>query len=161
LTTGNPPCQRRLHPHVSRLMRKRTKCRIWALQAFYSSLLTGKDTDRALSEFFEHRRIAPQNSEFTVNLVSLLSANLERIDSLLESHLDNWSLQRLAVLDRILIRLALAEFLFLEDIPPKVTINEYVQLAHLFGTDESPRFVNGVLDAVLKSLPENGRVETK
>ena len=142
-------------------MRKRTKCRIWALQAFYSSLLTGKDTDRALSEFFEHRRIAPQNSEFTVNLVRLLSANLEQVDSLLENNLDNWSLQRLAVLDRILIRLAVAEFLFLEDIPPKVTINEYVQLAHLFGTDESPRFVNGVLDALLHNLNLPGKAGSR
>lgn len=137
-------------------MRKRTKCRIWALQAFYSSLLTGKDTDQALSEFFEHRRIAPHNSEFTVNLVRRLSDNLERVDSLLERHLDNWSLQRLAVLDLIMIRLAVAEFLFLEDVPPKVTINEYVQLAHMFGTQDSPRFVNGVLDAVMKSLKKNG-----
>ena len=141
-------------------MRKRTKCRIWALQSFYSCLLTGKDTDRALGEFFEHRRIAPQNREFAANLVRLLSANLEKVDSLLEEHLDNWSPQRLAVLDRIMIRLAVAEFLFLEDVPPKVTINEYVQLAHQFGTEDSPRFVNGVLDAVLKNLPQSDTADS-
>ena len=123
-------------------------------------MLTGKDTDRALKEFFDYRRVAPQNIEFTVNLVRLLSANLEQIDSLLEKHLDNWSLQRLAVLDRILIRLAVAEFLFLEDVPPKVTINEYVQLAHQFGTEDSPRFVNGVLDAVLKNLPQSDTADS-
>ncbi|MEA2062398.1 MAG: transcription antitermination factor NusB [Gemmatimonadota bacterium] len=134
-------------------MRKRTKSRIWALQALYSALITGRDTERALREFFDHRRVAPQNREFAVNLVRLTAANLERIDGLLESHLENWSLQRLSVLDRIMIRLATAEFLFFEDVPPKVTIDEYLHLAHMFGTGDSPRFINGVLDAVLKGLP--------
>ena len=122
-------------------------------------MLSGKDPDQAVNEFFERRKIAPQNGEFASGLVSRVSANLEQVDSLLEKYLDNWSPQRLAVLDRIIIRMAVAEFLFFEDVPPKVTINEYLHLAHLFCTEDSPRFINGVLDAVLKSLPKKDAVD--
>jgi len=122
------------------------------LQAAYSSLLSGKGMDRALEEFFNYRNIRSKGREFTVRLLSEYQEHLAEIDSLMAGHLKNWTPDRLAVLDRLIIRLAVAEFLFLEDVPPKVTINEYVGLAHLFGTEDSPRFVNGVLDAVHKTL---------
>ncbi len=135
-------------------MRKRTKSRVWAVQAAYSNLLSGKGMDRTLEEFFNWRRIGSGNREFTKNLLSALETHLEEVDSLLAAHLENWSPVRLALLDRIIIRLAVTEFLYFEDIPSKVTINEYVGLAHLFGTDDSPRFVNGVLDAVRRTISE-------
>ena len=133
-------------------MRKRTKSRVWALQAAYSRLLSGKEMDRTLEEFFNWRRVGSGNREFTIKLLEALDVHLEEVDSLLADHLENWSPVRLALFDRIIIRLAVTEFLYFEDIPPKVTINEYVGLAHLFGTDDSPRFVNGVLDAVRRTI---------
>jgi len=141
-------------------MRKRTKSRVWAVQAAYSNLLGAKALDRTLEEFFQWRRIGLGNREFTKKLLSALEAHLEEVDSLLAAHLKNWSPVRLALLDRIIIRLAVTEFLYFEDIPHKVTINEYVGLAHLFGTDDSPRFVNGVLDAVRRTISdESDRAE--
>ena len=137
-------------------MRKRTKSRVWTVQLAYSSLLSGKSMDRALEEFFNWRRIGSGNREFTKKLLSALEAHLEDVDSLLAAHLKNWSPVRLALLDRIIIRLAVTELLYFDDIPPKVTINEYVGLAHLFGTDDSPRFVNGVLDAVYRTISNKG-----
>ena len=138
-------------------MRKRTKSRVWAVQAAYSNLLSGKGMDRTLEEFFNWRRIGSGNREFTKKLLLALELHLEEVDSLLAAHLKNWSPVRLALLDRIIIRLAVTEFLYFEDIPPKVTINEYVGLAHLFGTDDSPRFVNGVLDAVRRTIDDKSQ----
>ena len=138
-------------------MRKRTKSRVWAVQAAYSNLLSAKGVERTLEEFFKWRRIGSGNREFTKKLLSALELHLEEVDSLLAAHLKNWSPVRLALLDRIIIRLAVTEFLYFEDIPPKVTINEYVGLAHLFGTDDSPRFVNGVLDAVRRTINDESQ----
>jgi len=126
------------------------------VQAAYGNLLSGKGMDQTLEEFFKWRRIGSGNREFTKKLLSALEAHLEEVDSLLAAHLENWSPVRLALLDRIIIRLAVTEFLYFEDIPPKVTINEYVGLAHMFGTDDSPRFINGVLDAVRRTIYEKG-----
>lgn len=133
-------------------MRKRTKSRVWALQAAYSKMLSGKEVERVLDEFFEWRRIGSENRDYTRKLLKEYELHLDEVDSILADHLEHWSPVRLALLDRIIIRLAVTEFLYFQDIPPKVTINEYIALAHLFGTDESPRFVNGVLDAVYKTL---------
>jgi N utilization substance protein B len=114
--------------------------------------LSGRSASQILDIFFKWRKVGKQNRELTTSLLSALEANLEEVDALLASHLENWSPQRLAVIDRLLIRLAVVEFLYFDDIPPKVTINEYVSLAHVYGTDDSPRFVNGVLDAVHKTI---------
>ncbi len=113
--------------------------------------------DQALAEFLNYRNVGMENREFTVRLIQELNKHLEEVDSLLAAHLKNWSPERLAVLDRLMIRLAVTEFLFLKDIPHKVTINEYVGIAHLFGTDDSPRFINGVLDAVHRTLTGNNK----
>ncbi|MFH1069102.1 MAG: transcription antitermination factor NusB [Candidatus Glassbacteria bacterium] len=133
-------------------MKKRTKSRVWALQAAYSMQLSGRSASQILDIFFKWRKVGEQNRELTTRLLATLEANLEEVDALLAAHLENWSPQRLAVIDRLLIRLAVVEFLYFDDIPPKVTINEYVNLAHDYGTDDSPRFVNGVLDAVHKTI---------
>jgi transcription antitermination protein NusB len=137
-------------------MRKRTKGRAWAIQVAYSSLLSGKDFERSLNEFCRFRRITVANRLFTGQLLTKMQEHVDEVDSLFISHLENWSFHRLAVLDKVVLRLAVTELLFLGDIPPKVTINEYVQLARLFGTEDSPRFINGVLDAVFKSLNKAG-----
>ena len=135
-------------------MKKRTKNRVWALQAAYSQQLSGRESGRILEDFYAWRKIGPQNREFTSALLTALDSHLAEVDALLDAHLENWSPKRLAVLDRLLIRLAVTEFLFFEDIPAVVTLDEYVNLARLFGTEDSPRFVNGVLDAVHRSIAD-------
>ena len=86
-------------------MRKRTKSRVWAVQAAYSNLLSAKGMERTLEEFFQWRRIGSGNREFTKKLLSALELHLEEVDSLLAAHLKNWSPVRLALLDRIIIRI--------------------------------------------------------
>jgi N utilization substance protein B len=80
-------------------------------------------------------------------------------DVLVDRHVENWDLSRLARTDRLVLWMAIAELLYFEDIPPKVTLNEAVEVARAFGTDKSASFVNGVLDAVLRELRDTGRMK--
>ena len=79
-------------------------------------------------------------------------------DVLIDRHTENWDLNRLARTDRYVLWMAVTELLYFEDIPPKVTLNEAVEVARVFGTDKSPAFVNGVLDAVLRELQGTDRM---
>ena len=78
-------------------------------------------------------------------------------DGALQGALENWRLERLATLDRAVLRLAAAELLFVDEVPPKVSIQEGIRLAEQYGGPDSPRFVNGVLDALYKGLDEGAR----
>ena len=131
-------------------MKKRSKSRTWAVQAAYTMHLSGEAGEDILEDFFRWRKIGEQNRELTEQLVLALENHLEEVDGAISGYLKNWSPERLARLDRIILRLGVAELLYLKDIPPSVTINEYVELARLFGTDESHRFVNAVLDSIRK-----------
>ena len=79
-------------------------------------------------------------------------------DVLIDRHIENWDLNRLARTDRYVLWMGITELLYFEDIPPKVTLNEAVEVARVFGTDKSPAFVNGVLDAVLRELEGTDRM---
>jgi transcription antitermination protein NusB len=83
----------------------------------------------------------------------------QEADVLIDKHIENWDLTRLARTDRFVLWMAIAEFLYFEDIPPKVTLNEAVEVARAFGTEKSAAFVNGVLDAVLRELRESDRIK--
>ncbi len=85
----------------------------------------------------------------------------EEAGALLDKHVQNWEISRLALTDQLVLRLAIAELIYFEDIPPKVTINEAVELARIFGSEKSPAFVNGVLDAILRELGDEGRLNKK
>jgi transcription antitermination protein NusB len=92
---------------------------------------------------------------------TLLSTVLEKNDHLLEfilPKLKNWDAERLAALDMILMKMGVAEFLYFETIPPKVTINEYIELAKEYSTEQSGQFVNGILDNIHKELAEQGKL---
>jgi len=96
------------------------------------------------------RRVAPQRLAYLEELLETLEDHLPDIDRALQSALENWRLERLSVMDRSILRLAAAEILFMEEIPPKVSIQEGILLAEAYGGKDSPRFVNGVLDALYK-----------
>ncbi|HEX7242246.1 MAG TPA: transcription antitermination factor NusB [Longimicrobiaceae bacterium] len=134
-------------------MRSRSRARAWALQALYAWDTRGADPEaavRTLQDLFAHLRVSPQNRPYAEVLVRLVGVNLQRIDRSIEDALTNWRLARLSVIDRNVLRLGVAEMLFVDDVPPRLTIREMVRLAEKYGTHESPRFVNGVLDAVMR-----------
>lgn len=94
--------------------------------------------------------------EFAKNLVIETATHGEEIDKIIKSKVANWDFKRIAVLDRLILRMAICELMYFKDIPPKVTMNEAIELAKLFSTEKSGQFVNGVLDAVLDDLKTAG-----
>ncbi len=83
----------------------------------------------------------------------------DEADRLISLHADNWDIARIACIDRILLRMAICEFLTFEDIPPKVTINEVIDVAKRYSTDNSGKFINGVLDATVLELQQQERLK--
>lgn len=135
-------------------MKRRHKARRWALQILYAwearearedLLETGRD-------FFERRQVAAETRAFAERILGAIAAHLPVIDETLSRGTENWQLDRLSIIDRNILRIALAEFLYLEDVPFKVSIDEAVTLAGRYGGADSPRFVNGVLDALAHRL---------
>lgn len=135
-------------------MRRRHKARRWALQILYAWELRGGEENlpSVADDFFDRRRVASETREFGARLIDEIAAHMDEIDELLRTGARNWEFDRLAVIDRNVIRIALAEFLYLEDVPFKVSIDEAVTLAGRYGGADSPRFVNGVLDALAHRL---------
>lgn len=132
----------------------RSRSRAWALQIHYRWESGGREgTLRdALVETTGNRRIALRRLPMVRELLGTIDAHLPEIDRALSAALDNWSLDRLSSIDRGVLRIGAAELLKREDVPPKVAIQEAIRLAEAYGGNESPRFVNGVLDALYKSL---------
>ncbi|WP_420129969.1 transcription antitermination factor NusB [Longimicrobium sp.] len=136
-------------------MKNRSRARGWALQALYAWEQRGAAAEMGmpvLQDLFASLRVSPANRPYAEILVRLVGQNLARIDATIVESLTNWRLERLAVVDRAILRLGTAEMMFVDDVPPRMCIREMVQLAEKYGTADSPRFVNGVLDAVMRRV---------
>lgn len=113
--------------------------------------------------FREHPDLAnsPADKLFTENLFLKAVRLQEECERLITSKIENWELDRIALMDRLILRLGIVELLEFEDIPPRVTVNEAIELAKNFSTAKSGKFVNGVLDAILIDLKAAGRITKK
>ena len=95
----------------------------------------------------------PENiQKYSLNLVKLTQKNIEKIDRIIDDNSKNWELKRIALTDKLVLRLAITEMLHFEDVPHKVSISEAVEISKVFGTKDSGPFVNGILDAVFKKI---------
>jgi N utilization substance protein B len=126
-----------------------------ALQILYFWEIGRADADEAIDAFFaEHEPDASEATRaFAAALVRGTIADLPAIDALITAHSEHWRLDRLAVIDRMILRMAVGELRQSADTPQAVVIDEAIELARTFSTDESVRFVNGVLDAIRRTLP--------
>ncbi len=93
--------------------------------------------------------------EFAVRLLNIIANHQDAIDSKLREVIRHWQLDRLSVIDRNILRLGVAEIIYCHDIPSKVTINEYIEIAKPFSEPESPSFINGILDRIAKEIAHN------
>lgn len=138
-------------------MRKRTLGREYALQVLYQIDITGEEPQLALDNFWSFgvaREADEELKSFVSKLVNGVVQYLEKIDSKISQYAQNWQLERMAVVDRNIMRLGCFELIYCEDIPVKVSINEAVDLAKKFSGDESGKFVNAILDKI-KSEKDN------
>jgi transcription antitermination protein NusB len=134
-------------------MGKRRKSREVALQFLYQlDLSEATDPAPYEAEFWARHATDDEGRGYAGALVSGTTANRTAIDQLITQYTEHWDLDRMAVVDRNILRLAIFELLWREDVPPKVAINEAIEIAKKFGTRESSRFINGILDRVHKEL---------
>jgi transcription antitermination protein NusB len=132
---------------------KRRKAREVALQFLYQlDLHSEDDPSRHGAEFWERHPVDADTRAFADALVRGTKTNQAKIDQVLAQFAEHWDLERMAVVDRNILRLAAYELLWTGEVPPKVAINEAIEIAKKFGTKESSRFINGVLDRVHKEL---------
>jgi N utilization substance protein B len=132
-------------------MRKRTKSREYALQVLYAMDITREASDEALAGFWEEHadeELSEEVKAFCTDLVKGVEANLTQIDSKISQYAENWKLERMAVVDRNIMRLSCFELIVCNDIPVKVSINEAVELAKKYSGVEAGKFVNAILDKV-------------
>jgi len=103
--------------------------------------------------------LSPDKEEFAKNLLQTVMDKADHLQSIITPKLKNWDPERIAILDMLLMKMGLAEFLYFETIPPKVTINEYIDLAKDYSTVQSGQFVNGILDNIHKELVQQGKMQ--
>ena len=139
-------------------MRRRTKAREYALQLLYQIDMAHGELQATLQEFWSYHTAAQDVQEFATQLVEGAVAHAERIDQLITAYASNWEIGRMAVVDRNVLRLGAYELLYLQDVPPKVCLNEAVELAKRFGNEESSKFVNGILDTIHKQHARQAEV---
>ena len=129
-------------------MGSRRKSRELAMQFLYSLELNDQDAKEALPGFWEMNPTDDMCREFASELILGTIERRDEIDGVIGKFTINWDLERIALVDRNVLRVAIYEMLFREDIPPVVSINEAVDIAKKFSTSESGKFVNGILDKV-------------
>lgn len=132
-------------------MGSRRKGRELAVQALYQHDLLGGDTEEAMKLLFQHSDSGPAAKKFATDLVDGVYENLQRIDELIASASSNWRFERLSVVDVNVLRVAVCEMLG-GGVPTSVVIDEAIEVARRFGTNESGTFVNGVLDPIASRL---------
>jgi N utilization substance protein B len=134
-------------------MGRRRKAREVALQFLYQLEVQGADDPTPWErEFWERHPVDAEARAFAETLVRGSKQNQQKIDALITQYAEHWDLDRMAVVDRNILRAAVYELLWLPEVPPKVAINEAIELAKKFGTRESSRFINGLLDRVAREL---------
>lgn len=141
-------------------MSSRRDARERVMQALYAHEQAGGNADHfvhtLLTPSFEDD---PKTQTFAEQLFRTTLKVMDEVDDVIRAHATNWDLHRITAVDRALLRMATAEFLEFEEIPPKVTIDEAIEIGKEYSTSDSGPFINGVLDAVLMDLHEQGRLE--
>ncbi|MCK4916804.1 MAG: transcription antitermination factor NusB [Candidatus Omnitrophica bacterium] len=138
-------------------MRVRSKARDIALCLLYQTEITKVDVRQIIKTYLKN---SPQKQDIVDFLTLLVEGVIERlneIDTLVKTHVKNWEIERIAYIDRNILRIACFELIYLKDIPPKVSINEAIELAKRYGDVDSPRFVNGILDKIYKIECKNSK----
>lgn len=140
-------------------MSNRREVRERVMQALYARELAGGETQHFIDTILKPGLEDPANLQFATSLFLRTLDLSEETAAVIREHVKNWDFERIALIDRILLRMAVCEFLVFEDIPPKVTINEAIEVAKKYSTSKSGQFINGILDAVLLDLQREGRLK--
>lgn len=133
-------------------MGNRRKSRELAMQALFYIDMSQNDSNDLLERFCVNFNPSKKARPFFIKLVNGVVQEKSEIDSIIEKFSDNWKISRMSCVDRNIIRIAVYELLYCRDIPPKVSINEAIDVGKKFGTEVSGAFINGILDSVRMAL---------
>lgn len=130
----------------------RKKARIGAMQALFSMDINNDFSLDNLNLFMENNHFLGDEADYINRVVPDILDKLESVDETIEKNLNGWTIARLAKVDRQILRIAVYEFLYKDDIPPEVSINEAVDIARLYSSDDAPKFINGILGTIYRSF---------
>ena len=137
-------------------MGKRRSSRELALKFLYQFELNGGNLDEQIKLFLERNSSQEDVANFMKELVVSLIDKMEEIDEIIQKFSDHWILDRMTVIDRNILRMGACELLFNFSTPPKVVINEAIDIAKKYGNEDSPEFINGILDKVYNEIRQKG-----
>ncbi len=129
------------------------------MQCLYAYELAGGEVQHFIKTLLDPNLEEPSDLKFATSLFLRTIDAQHDADAVIRDHVQNWDFGRIALIDRILLRMAITEMLHFEDIPPKVSINEAIEIAKRYSTPKSGQFVNGILDAVLVQLQKEDRLK--
>jgi transcription antitermination protein NusB len=126
----------------------RRKSREFALQVLYQLDITRQDAIKTIAQFRDHFPKKEKKDGFAERIVLGVLEHSQEINRLIEQYSENWRFDRMSIIDRNILRMATFELLYCEDIPPKVTLNEAIELGKRYGSEDSGSFINGILDQI-------------
>ena len=130
----------------------RKRARIGAMQALFSMDVNDDFSTDKLDLFMENHEFQGDEVDYIKRTVPDILDKLDLVDETIEKNLKGWTMARLAKVDRQILRIAVYEFLYKDDIPEEVSINEAVEIARLYSSDEAPKFINGILGTIYRSF---------
>ncbi len=130
------------------------------MQVLFQMEISGDDSREAIESFCQHFEVPEKAKPFFFRLVEGVKSHRNEIDRLIGRFADHWKISRMSRVDRNLMRLAVFELVYCDDIPPKVSINEAIDIGKKFGSEQSSAFINGILDSIHLSLTEEGPAAT-
>ena len=136
-------------------MKNRRKAREIVLQTLYKFDVANENLDNCLKDILSFKNFNEEIIDFSKKLLSFIEKNRDEIDDTIKKYSKNWKFERMALIDRNILRIAIAEMLYMPDIPEKVSINEAVEIAKKFSTDESYAFINGILHRLYMDISQN------
>lgn len=144
---------------MSKKITGRRQAREWVVQFLFQTEFNPEELDQALDDFWNDEEKAPldRDRNYVNEVIRGVIEQQLKIDRTIKRYTDNWDVDRLGVLDRIVLRVAVYEMLFRDDVPPVVSINEAIEIAKAYSGQKSARFVNGVLDRIQKELTRPSR----
>ncbi|MBI2618622.1 MAG: transcription antitermination factor NusB [Ignavibacteriales bacterium] len=140
------------------MVSKRRVVREKVLQTLYAHEISRDPIDGVIDQVLIDLKKDQATFDFARRLVLKVVEAGAELDGIIRKRVANWEFSRLAVIDRVILRMCICELLYFEDIPPKVSINEAIEIARRYSTEKSDKFVNGVLDSVLDDLKANGKL---
>lgn len=124
------------------------------MQVLFQMDISGDHSKDALELFCQHFEVSKKARPFFLHLVHGVNAFRDQIDKLIETSSQNWKISRMSGMDRNIMRVAVYEMIYCDDIPAKVSINEAIDIGKKFGTEQSPSFINGILDCIRMAITD-------